>query len=223
MTLLERLAAIAGRAGTPTRTSWRCSSDSRSAPPTKAEQRGAAEALAALAQCRAGRRAAARAGAGRRRRAASLGRGVCLVAPRHRSRRRACRCCWTRWAPTTATCAGRRRRSSAQLRAHPAEVVAALRALLGSASPLQRKMALYCLRDLGASRRRRSSGRARGALDDAERPSGWRRWRRWRQLADGSRGGGTRRGRDGSTTRDAGVRRAAAAALGRLGRGRARE
>jgi HEAT repeat protein len=107
--------------------------------------------------------------------------------------------------------------SAAILRAQPglSGLPAALRGALGSGNPLQRKMALYCLRDLGV----RDAGlepRLVAALDD---PDTGVRLAAMSALVGlvtdrpGAARGLVRRLDDA----DAGVRRAAAAALGRLG------
>lgn len=183
--------------------------------PTKVIQRGAAEALAALA--RAGQPIEA-----------LLARGLADTAPR---RRWGATYAWSRLGPVPAACLpvlldalgaddGDLRWASATilrtLTGVPA-VPAALRALLGSPNPLQRKMALYCLRDLEV----RAPDLERelvAALADADAAVRLAAMSALAALAEDRRGAAralVARLEDA----DPGVRRAAAAALGRLGVG----
>jgi HEAT repeat protein len=95
------------------------------------------------------------------------------------------------------------------------ELVPALRGLLASPSPLQRKMALYCLRDLNACRSGLDA-EMRGALDDPDAAVRLAAMSALASLAE-DRAAAARALLMRLEDADAGVRRAAAAALGRLG------
>jgi HEAT repeat protein len=180
---------------------------------TKAVQRGAAEALVALA--RAGQAVDD-----------VLGTALADAAPR---RRWGAAYAWSRLGAVPPACLpvlvealgaddGDLRWASASilrdLGGRP-ELVAALRGLLASANPLQRKMALYCLRDLNV-RAAGIEGEVRGALEDRDPAVRLAAMSALACLAD-DRPLAARvllvRLEDVAP----GVRRAAAAALGRLG------
>jgi HEAT repeat protein len=182
--------------------------------PTKAVQRGAAEALAALG--RAGEAAVeqvlARAlhdGDGRRRWGAAYAwsRLGCIPPA----------CLPVLLDALGASDGDLRWASAAILRelGDGDEVVAALRGLLGSVNPLQRKMALYCLRDL-APRDAGLEAHLLGALDDVEPAVRLAAMAALAHLAI-DRDGAGRALVARLDDADPGVRRAAAAALGRLG------
>jgi HEAT repeat protein len=180
---------------------------------TKAVQRGAAEAVAALA--RAGQDVEE-----------LLGTALADPAPR---RRWGAAYAWSRLGRVPSAClpvlldalgahdGDLRWASAAILRDHGGghALEPALRALLGSSNPLQRKMALYSLRDLNV-RGSALEGELRSALADPDAAV---------RLAAMSALAGLADDRPAAAVAlllrledaDAGVRRAAAAALGRLG------
>ena len=181
--------------------------------PTKAVQRGAAEALAALA--RAGQDVEE-----------LLGTALADAAPR---RRWGAAYAWSRLGPVPPAClpvlldalgavdGDLRWASAAILRELGGRLALepALRRLLGSPNPLQRKMALYALRDLNV-RVADLDAELRRALDDPDAAVRLAAMSALASLADdrpAAAGALLLRLEDA----DAGVRRAAAAALGRLG------
>jgi HEAT repeat protein len=211
MTSLERIRDIAAREhADPDDLAFLCHALGAA---TKAEQRGAAEAVAVVA--RAGIAVEP-----------LLERALADADPR---RRWGAVYAWSRLGPVPPACLpvlldalgaadGDLRWAAAaivrEIGARP-EVRAALRALLHAASGLQRKMALYCLRDLG----RRDGDLEReilAALDDPDPAVRLAAMSALAQLA-GDRRAAARAVALRLDDAEAGVARAAAAALGRLG------